>query len=88
MSEITRRSSSRGSVAAATASGAALATPAAAMAASGALSVAAIPVAVLLGVFVLAVVWYVASAAALVEPRKRTTVVRRPAGAPAASGAC
>ena len=88
MSEITRRLVSRWNVAVATASGAALVTPAAAMAASGALSGAAIPVALLLGVFVLAVAWYFASARALVERPKQTNAGRRSVSAPAASGAC
>ncbi len=70
------------------ASAAAVATPAALMAASGALSGAAIPVALLLGVFLLAFVWYLASASALVEGPKRTHVVRRGAAMPAPSGAC
>jgi hypothetical protein len=88
MSEMTRRAFGRRNVATATASGAALVTPAAAMATGGELSGAAIPVALLLGVFLLAVAWYFASAGALVEPRKRTTVVRRTVASPAASGPC
>jgi hypothetical protein len=70
------------------ASAAAVATPAALMAASGGLSGAAIPVAVLLGVVLLAFVWYLASAWALVEEPERTDVVRRGVAVPAATGAC
>ena len=72
---------------------AAVAAPAVVMAAAGALSAAAVPVAVLLGVFLAAVVAYFSSARSLVErPTRAKTALRAAAsqatGSPAASGAC
>jgi hypothetical protein len=88
MSNTTRAIFHRRNVASAAASAAALVTPAAAMAATGDLAGAAIPVAFLLGLFLLALASYLASARALVERPKQRNAGPRAVGAPAASGAC
>ena len=88
MSNGARTIFNRRNIASAAASAAVLVTPAAAMAATGDLAGAAIPVAFLLGVFLLALVSYFASAWALGERPKQTNAGRRSVAAPAASGAC
>ena len=67
--------------------GAAFAAPGLAIAATGALTAAALPAALLLGIFLVAVLAYVSSAVGLVERRGQGTPALR-ATVTAAPGAC